>query len=108
MLAQAGPEQTAIAWSPDGQLIASATTRENLVRVWRATSSVQLYVARGHRHWVAALAFSSDSTLLASASRDGIVRLLRAADGTLHAALRLAQKWRKSRLVSSARRTILS
>jgi len=89
LLAQPGPEQTAIAWSPDGQLIASAITRGNLVRVWRATDGVQLYAAGGHRHWVAALAFSPDSTLLASASRDGTVRLIRAADGAPRAMLRL-------------------
>jgi WD40 repeat protein len=88
VLYQGRNELTSGAWSPDGRMVAAGSAEAYAVRAWQASAGVQLYEARGHRDWVVALAFSTDGGVLTAASRDGTVRLLRAADGTALATLR--------------------
>jgi WD40 repeat protein len=64
----------AVAFSPDGERLASAGFDE-IVRIWHATTGEQLLTLRGHSGMVAALAFSPDGGYLASAGWDGTVRL---------------------------------
>jgi WD40 repeat protein len=91
VLIQGRNELTSIAWSPDGRIVAAGASEGHVVRAWHVADGTQLYEARGHRDWVVALAFSTDGGVLASASRDGTIRLMRAADGTALATLRLAE-----------------
>ena len=64
-----------LAFSPDGQFIATAGT-DYTVRVWEAHSGRELRVLRGHSdHRVLAVAFSPDGSWLASGSRDSTVRV---------------------------------
>lgn len=67
-------EVFSIAFSPDGQTLASGG-RDNTVRLWDIHSGQQQAVLTGHTNWVRQVAFSPDGRTLASASYDGTVRL---------------------------------
>lgn len=64
----------AIAFSPDGRMIASGSS-DWRVRLWSIDTSVLLTTLEGHHNWVRAVAFSTDGKLLASASTDGMLWL---------------------------------
>jgi WD40 repeat protein/serine/threonine protein kinase len=57
----------AVAWSPDGKLIASGA-QDRVVRLWDAATGAQVRALPGHSRTVSVLAFSRDSKRLASAS----------------------------------------
>ena len=60
--------------SPDGSLLATASTDQTL-RVWDRASGEQLQVLSGHEAAVNACAFAPDGRRLASAGADGLVRI---------------------------------
>lgn len=70
----------ALAYSPDGTLIASGG-KDCLVHLWDAASGGEARVLRGHSENVRCLAFSPDGKMLASGSTDGTVRLWDVAAG---------------------------
>ncbi len=74
-----------VSFSPDGQLIASAS-RDQSVKLWRPNGTL-VATLKGHKDSVTSVAFSPDGQLIASGSWDGTVRLWRR-DGTPRGMLR--------------------
>jgi WD40 repeat protein len=73
---------SAIAFSPDGALIASGS-EDHMVRVWQPASGRLVRRLEGHASAVTAVAFSPDGSVIASASNDRTVRLWEARSGRL-------------------------
>lgn len=71
---------TDVAFSPDSQIVASAS-RDKTVRLWKVATGKCHRVLGDHSHRFTAVAFSPDGQLLASASEDGIVWLWEVATG---------------------------
>jgi tetratricopeptide (TPR) repeat protein len=63
-----------VAWSPDGQRLASAAF-DRLVIAWDPVTGQRLSTMRGHNDYVNAVAWSPDGTRLASAGLDNSVRV---------------------------------
>ncbi|KAF7514113.1 hypothetical protein GJ744_004438 [Endocarpon pusillum] len=82
----------AIAFSPDGQLVASAS-RDKTVRLWEAATGTCRSTLEGHSDSICAVAFSPDSQLVASASEDETVRLWEAATGMCRSTLEGHSDW---------------
>jgi WD40 repeat protein len=65
---------TAVAWSPNGEIIASGGWDWN-IHLWNAETGRPLQVLAGHVAAVNSVAWSPDGSLLASASEDGTVMI---------------------------------
>jgi WD40 repeat protein len=70
----------AIAFSPDGTVVASASD-DRTVKLWDARSGQEQQTLKGHSGSVNAVAFSPDGTVVASASNDETVKLWDARSG---------------------------
>ncbi|MGW2197997.1 WD40 repeat domain-containing protein [Streptosporangium sp. NPDC001682] len=71
----AGESADAMAFRPDGRVIASAGDDEGGIRLWDATGRSPGRALSGHDTRVTAMAFSPDATTLASGAADGSLRL---------------------------------
>ena len=83
-LTAASPRVTAVAFSPDGTLLASAYS-DGVIRMWNPATGHQsgqvLQAAAGRRASATTVAFSPDGKLLAGAYSDGVIRLWNPATG---------------------------
>ncbi|MCC6360218.1 MAG: hypothetical protein IT450_15850, partial [Phycisphaerales bacterium] len=73
---------TAVAYSPDGILLATADRAGNL-HVWEAESLAPFYTLNGHPSAVTSLDWRADSNVLATTCEDGQIRLWNMQNGGL-------------------------
>ncbi|MCX7992248.1 MAG: Ig-like domain-containing protein [Fimbriimonadales bacterium] len=71
-----------IAYSPDGQYLASAS-EDSTIKIWRLSDGQLVRTLTGHASGVFSLAFSPDGQYLASGSEDAAVKIWRVSDGQL-------------------------
>jgi WD40 repeat protein len=64
----------AIAYSPDGQMLA-ASDSSGEIRIWRVQDGQCLLTCSGHTNWIRAISFSPDGQYLASASDDRTLKI---------------------------------
>jgi WD40 repeat protein len=77
----------AIAFTADGNLMATAGVFERCVRIWDSRSAALHRSIAGHPYGTTSIAFSPDGGTLATAGNDGMVRLWTVATGRQLAAL---------------------
>jgi hypothetical protein len=74
----------AIAFSPDGSLVAAAggnPAQFGEVKIWRVADHTEVRTIRGHRDNIFAVAFSPDGTRLATSSYDRLIKIWDVATG---------------------------
>ncbi|HSU53695.1 MAG TPA: c-type cytochrome domain-containing protein [Candidatus Dormibacteraeota bacterium] len=71
---------TAVAYSPNGEMLASAD-RNGGICVWDPDNAQEIHTLAGHKAAVTGLAWRGDSKVLASASEDGTVKLWELKEG---------------------------
>jgi WD40 repeat protein len=71
----------AIAYSPDGKLLAASDTNGE-IRLWSVRDGQFLLTCSGHHNWVRSIQFSPDSRYLASSSDDRRIKLWDLHDGS--------------------------
>lgn len=79
-------DATAVAFSPDGELLATGA-RDGTLALWNPSSGAQVGKLGGHNAAILDLAFAPDGHLLASAAADGSVRLWSPTERTMVAGL---------------------
>jgi WD40 repeat protein len=84
-----------VAFSPDGQLLATGDASGE-IRLWQVVDGKQLMICKGHSGWVRSVVFSPDGTMLASASSDQTIRLWDVSSGHCLKELRQHSSWVRS------------
>ncbi|EFR02261.1 hypothetical protein MGYG_05262 [Nannizzia gypsea CBS 118893] len=83
---------TSVAFSPNGQLLASSSL-DKTVRLWETATGALYQTLEGHDDGVTSVVFSPDGRLLASASRDTVIRLWDMVTGALQQTFEGHDEW---------------
>lgn len=86
---------SAVAFSPDGRLLAAGIANGD-IRLWGVADGEPLLTCRGHSDWPWAIAFSPDGRIVASGSQDQTVRLWDVSTGQCVLVLQGHTSWVKS------------
>jgi WD40 repeat protein len=78
---------TGAAFSPDGQLVATASI-DHTARIWSVKDGSTVAILKGHSNELTTVSFSKDGRSVLTASRDGTVRIWNVPDGTERIVLR--------------------
>jgi WD40 repeat protein len=81
-----------LAFSPDGKLLATATT-DNEICLWQVAEGRKILICQGHTGWVHTVAFSPCGNLFASGSEDETIRLWDVQSGQCIAILKGHTHW---------------
>ncbi len=84
-----------VAFSPDGERIASAA-EDFTVRTWSASTGKPLLALRGHDEGVFSVKFSPDGRRIASAGADGTVKIWDSTNSEEFLSLRGHTRWRRT------------
>ncbi|MFM6474924.1 MAG: WD40 repeat domain-containing protein, partial [Dolichospermum sp.] len=71
-----------VAYSPDGQTLASGS-KDSTIKLWNVNTGNLLQTLEGHSNWVTSVAYSPDGQTLASGSADNTIKLWNARTGNL-------------------------
>ncbi len=72
---------TAIAYSPDRSLLATAHG-DMSIKLWETSTGLCLHTLQGKTHWIWCVVFSPDGRVLASGSNDGVIKLWDVSSGS--------------------------
>jgi serine/threonine-protein kinase len=82
-------DRSALAISPDGNLVAGAWAGENVIHLWDSATGNERTVLKGHQQKITCLVFSPDAKTIASVSADYTFKLWDVAKGSEQVAQRL-------------------
>lgn len=97
----------ALAFSPDGKLLASGSEDSTII-LWKMTSGSILRRLNGHRKDVTSLAFATGGSTLVSASYDGTIRIWNVKTGRIQRVLQGHSGWVQTMAVAPDGKTLVS
>lgn len=97
-----------VAYSPDGTVLATASSGDLTIRLWDVKTGKCLLILQGHQDWIWAIAFHPHGKILVSCSNDGTIKLWDLATGSCISTWTEHQTWVMSVAWSPDGQTLVS